>query len=233
MSESANQPPTDLAELQARLAAAIAERDAAIAERDEALSRNDRLLHLLRQLQRMQFGRRSEKLDPDQFALAFEDVEQAVAASEAADDKQNEAAAKSRADKRRASRGALPAHLPRVHVTIEPEDKTCPCCRSAMHVIGEDTSERLDVIPAQFRAIVTHRPKYASHGEPRVKGSFHLRTGTPLVVSVSECQALLHDAALLPSLINLTSGRRRYGCTNIPLAADRAWDDETILPVRQ
>ena len=161
MSESANQPPTDLAELQARLAAAIAERDAAIAERDEALSRNDRLLHLLRQLQRMQFGRRSEKLDPDQFALAFEDVEQAVAASEAADDKQNEAAAKSRADKRRASRGALPAHLPRVHVTIEPEDKTCPCCRSAMHVIGEDTSERLDVIPAQFRAIVTHRPKYA------------------------------------------------------------------------
>jgi transposase len=30
-----------------------------------------------------------------------------------------------------------------------------------MHVIGEETSERLDVIPAQFRAIVTHRPKYA------------------------------------------------------------------------
>jgi len=30
-----------------------------------------------------------------------------------------------------------------------------------MHVIGEDTSKRLDVIPAQFRAIVTHRPKYA------------------------------------------------------------------------
>jgi transposase len=125
------------------------------------LSRNDRLLHLLRQLQRMQFGRRSEKLDPDQFALAFEDVEQAVAASEAADDKQNKTAAEARAARRRANRGALPARLPRVHVTIEPEDKTCPCCRSAMHVIGEDTSERLDVIPAQFRAIVTHRPKYA------------------------------------------------------------------------
>ena len=92
MSESANQPPTDIAELQARLAAALAERDAAIAARDEALSQNDRLQHLLRQLQRMQFGRRSEKLDPDQLALAFEDVEQAVAASEAADDKQNEAA---------------------------------------------------------------------------------------------------------------------------------------------
>jgi transposase len=161
VSESANHPLTDVAELQARLAAALVERDAALAARDEALSRNDRLLHLLHQLQRMQFGRRSEKLDPDQLALAFEDVEQAIAAGEAADDKQNEAHARARAGKRRANRGALPAHLPRLHVTIEPEDKSCPCCRSPMHVIGEETSERLDVIPAQFRAIVTHRPKYA------------------------------------------------------------------------
>ena len=30
-----------------------------------------------------------------------------------------------------------------------------------MHVIGEDTAERLDVIPAQYRLIVTHRPQYA------------------------------------------------------------------------
>jgi transposase len=29
------------------------------------------------------------------------------------------------------------------------------------HVIGEDVSERLDIIPAQFRVIVTRRPKYA------------------------------------------------------------------------
>ena len=28
-------------------------------------------------------------------------------------------------------------------------------------MIGEDTSERLDVIPAQFRVIVTRRPKLA------------------------------------------------------------------------
>ena len=109
----------------------------------------------------MQFGRKSEKLDPGQFALALEDVEQAVAASEAADDKQNKAAAAARAEKRRANRGALPAHLPRVHVTIEPEDRTCPCCRSPMHAIGADVSERLDVIPAQFRVLVTRRPKYA------------------------------------------------------------------------
>ena len=163
VSESADQLPTDIAALQALLAAARAERDAAIAEResDQALSQNDRLRHLLRQLQRAQFGRRSEKLDPEQLALAFEDIEQAIAANEADDDKKDPTAAQARAEKRRVNRGALPAHLPRVHVTIEPEDTNCPCCRAPMHVIGEESSERLDVIPAQFRVIVTHRPKYA------------------------------------------------------------------------
>ena len=158
MSAAANQPPPDIDALEARLAAALAERDTAIIERDAALRQNDRLAHLLRQLQRMQFGRRSEKLDPDQFALALEDIEQVVAAREAADDKQNKAAAAARVEKRRAIRGALPAHLPRVHVTIEPEDWNCPCCRSPMHAIGADVSERLDVVPAQFRVLVTHRP---------------------------------------------------------------------------
>src|SRR6201987_2959535 len=101
---------------------AWAERDAErakngqlIEERDQLADQNDRLQHLLRQLQRMQFGRRSEKLDPDQLALALEYVEQAIAAGQAAEYKQNEAKADARAAKRRANRGALPAHLPRVH----------------------------------------------------------------------------------------------------------------------
>src|SRR5215217_2325459 len=88
-------------------------------------------------------------------------LEQAIAANEAADDKKDAVVARARAEKRRTNRGALPAHLPRVDVTIEPEDINCPCCRAPMHVIGEETSQRLDVVPAQFRVIVTHRPKYA------------------------------------------------------------------------
>ena len=161
VSETGPQLPTDIDALHALLAAARAERDVAIAERDQALSQLDRLRHLLRQLQRAQFGRRSEKLDPEQLLLAFEDIEQAIAGSEAADDKKDPAGACTRADKRRANRGALPAHLPRVHVTIEPNNANCPCCQAPMHVIGEESSERLDVIPAQYRVIVTHRPKYA------------------------------------------------------------------------
>ena len=44
---------------------------------------------------------------------------------------------------------------------IDVADKTCACCGGLKHRIGEDVSERLDVIPAQFKVIVTRRPKYA------------------------------------------------------------------------
>jgi transposase len=135
----------------------VAEREAIVAERDRLIAQLDRLKHLLKQLQRMQFGRRSEKLDADQLNLALEDIEQAIAKVEAAEEKSNP---KPRA-KREGGRGSLPAHLPREHVTIAPDDTNCPCCKTPMHVIGEETAERLDVIPAQYKVIVTHRPKYA------------------------------------------------------------------------
>lgn len=96
MSETTDQLPTDIEALQALVAAARAERDAAIAkcdaaiaERDQALSQMDCLQHLLRQLQRAQFGRRSEKLDPEQLQLAIEDIEQAIASDEAAQDRKD------------------------------------------------------------------------------------------------------------------------------------------------
>ena len=160
--------PDDLAALRALVLTAWAERDAEraekgrlIEERDQLADQNDRLRHLLRQLQRMQFGQRSEKLDPDQFNLGLEDLEQAIAAGEAEQEKADPALRQARSEKRRAGRGPLPEHLPRVEIVIEPEDTACPCCGGTMHVIGEDRSQRLDVIPAQYQVIVTRRPKYA------------------------------------------------------------------------
>ena len=112
--------PDDVAALRALVLMAWAERDAErakngqlIEERDQLAGQNDRLRHLLRQLQRMQFGRRSEKLDPDQFNLALEDLEQAVAASDAEQEKANPALRQARSAKRRAGRGALPERTSR------------------------------------------------------------------------------------------------------------------------
>jgi len=61
---------------------------------------------------------------------------------------------------RKTNRGSLPKHLPRIEEVIAPNSMICGC-GAERHVIGEDTSERLDIVPAQFRVIVTRRPKYA------------------------------------------------------------------------
>src|SRR3954451_8332085 len=153
--------PNDAAVLRAMLTEVRAERDTERAEKAQLASQNDRLRHLIRQLQRLRFGPRSEKLDPDQLNLALEDVEQAIAETEAQQEKADPAFGRARAETRRAGRGSLPEHLPRVEVVIAPEDIACPCCGGAMQVIGEDRSQRLDVIPAQYRVLVTRRPKYA------------------------------------------------------------------------
>ena len=167
--------PKTATALRALLLAAQAERDGALAERDSVAAerdrlaaecgalagQNDRLRHLLLRLKRMQFGARSERLPEEQMQLGLEDLEQAIAQGEAEGEKRDPALKHERTAKRRASRGALPAHLPRVEVTLMPEDTACPCCRGAMAVIGHDSSERLDVIPAQFRVLVTRRPKLA------------------------------------------------------------------------
>jgi Transposase C of IS166 homeodomain len=65
--------PDDLDALRALVSRLSSERDAAIAESRRLTEQNDQLRHLLKQLQRAQFGQRSERLDRDQMQLALED----------------------------------------------------------------------------------------------------------------------------------------------------------------
>jgi len=123
--------------------------------------KKDRIRHLeklLSDFKRALFGTRSEKTNPEQYELALEDIETAMAVIHAQDEAIDPP--KSKSAPRKPNRGHLPKHLPRIENIIEPEDKTC-ACGGKLHVIGEDVSERLDVIPAQFQVIVTRRPKYA------------------------------------------------------------------------
>ena len=150
--------PNDIESLKALI---LAERAAHAGERDQWQTRNARLEAIIRQLRRLQFGRKSEKLEPDQLNLALEDLEAAAASIEAEHEQVDGAVKAKNSNSRRRNRGHLPAHLPREEVIIEPNDKDCPCCGGALHVIGEDVSERLDRIPAKLKVIVTRRPKYA------------------------------------------------------------------------
>ena len=121
---------------------------------------NERLRQIIKELQRHRFGRRAETLPEDQMLLGLEDVEQSLAGDDAAKP-MTPAERSARAERRRSNRGCLPAHLPRVEMIVDIDDKTCPCCRRELHRIGEDRSERLDTVPAQLRVLVTVRPKYA------------------------------------------------------------------------
>jgi transposase len=154
--------PTDPEALRALLVAERAQHAATIARIE---SERDRLRAIIVALQRHRFGRRSELLDPDQLALGLEDLEQSVAAAEA----QEEQAAPLHARpvrQRKINRGALPDHLPRIEVVIDIDDQRCPCCGGALHPIGEDVAQRLDVIPQQFRVLLVRRPKYACRNCP-------------------------------------------------------------------
>ena len=143
--------PTDLDGLRALL----------LAERAHHAEELERLTAIIKELQRHRFGRRAERLDPEQLALALEDVEQTLAAADAAAENGTTAQKQATPRRRHINRGALPVHLPREEIVIDVADKTCACCGGLKHCIGEDVAERLDVIPAQFKVIVTHRPKYA------------------------------------------------------------------------
>ena len=121
-----------------------------------------RLELVIRQLLRAQFGRKSERLDPEQFQLTLENLEQEIAAATAAQEAPRQEAEDSDANRRprrapaQRNLGHLPAHLERDEVVIEPEDRSCPCCGGALHQI--DVEERLDAVPLRVR--VTRRPIY-------------------------------------------------------------------------
>ena len=132
-----------------------------IAERDKLAARNERLEAIIAEIRRAHFGRKSERITDDQLSLALEELETALAKAETEDEKVDPAVKTARTKKRRASRNENLDHLPHDEVVVEPDSKACPCCGGELHVIGEDTSKRLDKVPAQVRVIVTRRPKFA------------------------------------------------------------------------
>ena len=126
------------------------------------LEREARMQHLIDQITRTTFGKRSEKLSDDQLALGLEDIDVARAELAALAEQSNPAITTGRTRREPgAPRASLPAHLPRVEQVILPVETECPCCGGALHTIDSDVSSRLDVIPAQYRVLVTSRPKLA------------------------------------------------------------------------
>jgi transposase len=139
--------------------AAITAKDEHIARRDRELKFKDakieRITFELARLKAWKFGAKTEAMSAEQRQL-FEDT---LAEDEAdlqaqldalqGDAQADKPQAKS---KRKPRRQALPEHLRRVEHHHEPESTSCPTpdCGQPMVRIGQDVSERLDIVPAEF-----------------------------------------------------------------------------------
>ena len=164
--------PDDVETLKAMLleqAATLQERDAQVAKLQERVDSQEAALAsrvaevehlklLIAKLRRMQFGRKSEKLDRqiEQLELRLEDLQADEGAAPIEVPKTQRTAPEV------PQRKPLPEHLPRDTRTYLPgSGERCAQCGAAMKQLGEDVSEQLEYVPASFRVIRHVRPKFA------------------------------------------------------------------------
>jgi len=121
----------------------------------------DGLQHRLQMLLRRYFGRSSEKLDPKQ-KLLFEDMLDACIPETPPEEAPDPEPSPSKPRGQGHGRRRLPSTLPREKVVHDlPEDqKPCPCCQKMRHIIGKETHEQLDYVPAKVKVIEHVRLKY-------------------------------------------------------------------------
>jgi transposase len=135
-------------------------------ERNEGIEHQNKALEYFEELQLMRrrlFGRSAERLseyERKQLWL-FNEAERIVASENKAEEEVQRIAVRAHTRVKR-GRKPLPEDLPRIEVLhdIPEEDKIC-ACGQRLQRIGEDTCEKLEIIPAQVRVKRHIRPRYA------------------------------------------------------------------------
>ncbi len=116
----------------------------------------ERITLELARLKAWKFGAKTERMNAEQRQMfeetAAEDEASLEAQLQALQGTIEQSAPPSADHKRKPRRQPLPEHLRRVEHRHDPENTTCPTvgCGQAMVRIGEDVSERLDIVPAEF-----------------------------------------------------------------------------------
>lgn len=135
------------------------------------------LFRYIEYLRRQRFGSKSERLDPAQLRIPYEDLVEIVdaerphaplpEATEAPDaERPDDRIPKAHRRKGAHGRKELPAELPRVRVVhdLEADERSCPSCAKEMSRMGELVTEEVDYVPASVVVREIVRPKYACRG---------------------------------------------------------------------
>jgi transposase len=148
--------PDDVATLKAMVLAAQAE------AKHRALL-IEKLKFTIAKLRHERFGQSSERgAILDQLELQLADLEENAAEAEAAAQAAAERAtiAVKSFERRKPARRPLPEHLPRERI-VYPVPAACPCCGGALHKLGEDVTETLELVPRQWKVIQHVREKFS------------------------------------------------------------------------
>ncbi len=157
MTDAAETLPTDLASAHAMILAERAARLSAESDRRTLDIEIERLKLEIARLKRERYGQSAERgARIEQLELSLEDLAETAAACEAAGVSDTAPAA----SRRKPARRPLPDHLPRLRV-VEPAPEACPCCGGALSKLGEDVTETLERVPAQWRVVQHVREKFS------------------------------------------------------------------------
>src|ERR1700732_2777181 len=164
---AAPRPLPDLNQLDASALKALI-----LSQHEPLLSRDNEIEHWklrIAKLRRMQFGRKSEKLDRqiEQLELRLDELQATQAENTAASQTPAVAAADAKVNEKPARR-PLPEHLPREVRKYLPKQEACPDCGGKLKPLGEDVSEILEYVPASLKVIQYVRPKLACGGCDRI-----------------------------------------------------------------
>jgi transposase len=120
------------------------------------------LEELLANLRKRHFAPSSEKSDYQQMEFIFDEAEQQLE-PENLNVSPEETVVIAEHQRRQSKRISIPAELPRVEIIhdLPAEQKICPQDQTPLKRIGSETSEQLEIIPAQIRVLKHIRYKYA------------------------------------------------------------------------
>jgi transposase len=151
-----------------------------MAQLDREFTERNKIESLLRELLDARRNRKSEQLSEDQLALFATLLQARQAAAEGADaehgkDDDNDGSAPGAnavAQKKTGGRQPLPRHLKRERIVrdLPNEEKHCKGCAQDLRLIGEETSERYEYIPASLLVIEEACLKYACACTVRTAG---------------------------------------------------------------
>jgi len=156
-------------------------------------------------LQRIFFGKRSEKLTPEDELQGrlFDEAEDGTSSinEEPGKETSKDVTAVKGYIRKKTGRKPLPANIPREEIIhdLSEEEKKCSCCGRERKCIGKEITEELDIIPPKIKAIRNVMMKY---GPCDCDGFFH--SGEPEIKTAVAPRRMIPGSIVSPGLLAYT-----------------------------